>query len=341
MANPSLARDVEAALSSLGARDGGLLVAVSAGVDSVVLAHALHGLGNPLGLELTIGHVNHGLRGADSDADQASVEALGAKLGVPVATRPARPEPLREGRSSRDRPTLQEAARELRYAALLEMADAAGADWIATAHTSDDQAETVLLRMLRGTGPDGLGGIPERSPDGRILRPLLGVSREEVLAYAAREGIEWREDASNERDVYARNRLRRHWLPGLAADFNPRLLRSLADLAEALRRDAEWIEAQVASEAARRFEEGPGCLWIERKDWDSLPEALARRLARLALRRSGRGRDVSRAHLRRMLAFFRSGRPGTAIELPGGLELSRQGERFRLGPTRVFPGGGC
>jgi tRNA(Ile)-lysidine synthase len=334
MARPLLVREVEAALGAQGARDGGLLVAVSGGVDSVVLAHALAELRERTGLALVIGHVNHGLRGADSEADHASVEALGAKLGVAVAARRADPTPLRAAGSSRDRPTLQEAARRLRYEALYEMADAAGARWIATAHTADDQAETLLLRLLRGSGPDGLGGIPERSPDGRILRPLLGVCREEVLAHATREGIGWREDASNEHDAYARNRLRRHWLPGLAGEFNPRLLRSLADLAEALRRDAEWIDAQVAREAARRFHEEPGCLWIERTDWAELPEALARRQARLALRSAGRGRDTTRVHLTRMLAFFRDGRPGTAIELPGGLELAREGDRFRLGASR-------
>lgn len=334
MARPLLVREVETALGALGARDGGLLVAVSGGVDSVVLAHALAALQGRLGLDLAIGHVNHGLRGADSEADQASVEALGAKLGVPVAARRADPAPLRDVRPSRDRPTLQEAARGIRYQALYQMADAAGARWIATAHTADDQAETLLLRLLRGSGPDGLGGIPERSPDGRILRPFLGVCREDVLAHAAAEGIGWREDASNEHDAYTRNRLRRHWLPGLSDDFNPRLLRSLADLAEALRRDAEWIDAQVAREAARRFYEEPGCLWIEGKDWSELPEALARRLARLALRRAGRGRDTTRAHLGRMLAFFRDGRPGTAIELPGGLALAREDDRFRLGLSR-------
>jgi tRNA(Ile)-lysidine synthase len=258
-----------------------------------------------------------------------------------VATRAVAPDRLRRGRPSRDRPTRQEAARTLRYAALRDMARAAGADWIATAHTADDQAETVLLRLLRGSGPDGLGGIPERSPDGRILRPLLGVPRAEVLAFARGRGLAWREDASNRDDGYARNRLRRHWLPGLAADFNPRLLRVLAELAEAQRRDGEWIEERVAREAERRFREEAGWLRIDRKQWEGLPEALSRRLARLALRRAGRGRDVSRAHLGRMTAFLRAGRPGTAIELPGHLELACEGDTCRLGPSRVFPRGRC
>ncbi|HKJ23747.1 MAG TPA: tRNA lysidine(34) synthetase TilS, partial [Myxococcota bacterium] len=188
MATSWVVRAVEAALEAQGTRDGGLLVAVSGGVDSVVLAHALGTLRGRLGLDLSLGHVNHGLRGAESDADQASVEALAAKLGVPFAARRVDPAALRVGGPSRDRPTLQEAARRVRYDALREMADAAGARWIATAHTADDQAETLLMRLLRGSGPDGLGGIPERSPDGRILRPLLGVCREDVLAHAAAAG---------------------------------------------------------------------------------------------------------------------------------------------------------
>jgi tRNA(Ile)-lysidine synthase len=221
------------------------------------------------------------------------------------------------------------------------MAAAAGADWIATGHNADDQAETVLLRLLRGTGPDGLGGIPERSPDGRILRPLLGVPRAEIEAFARARDLAWREDASNASDAYARNRLRRHWLPELAAAFNPQLLRKLAGLAEAQRRDAEWIESWVQGEAGRRFEEADGRVRIDAKGWGELPEALSRRLARRALRRAGRGRDVTRAHLVRMDAFLREGRPGTAIELPGGLELARGREGFVLGPSRVFPRGGC
>jgi len=339
MARPAVERAVEAALAGLGVRDGRVLVAVSGGVDSMTLACVLHALRERRGLDLAIGHVNHGLRGEASEADQAAVEALGARLGAPVQVRRAPPGPLREGAASRDRPTLQEAARTLRYAALAEMARAAGARWVATAHTADDQAETVLLRLLRGSGPDGLGGIPERSPDGRILRPLLGVSRADVLAHAAHRRIAWREDASNASDAYPRNRLRRHWLPGLADEFNPRLLQRLADLAEAMRRDAEWIEAQIDREAAGRLVEEAGGLWIEGKDWDALPEALARRLARRALRRAGRGRDVSRVHLERMLRFLRTARPGTAIELPGGLELARVGAgRFWIGPSRVGPG---
>jgi len=334
----SAAAVVEAALCSadaLGLTGRRVLAAVSGGVDSVVLAHVLSAVAPRAHFELCLGHVNHGLRGADSDADERFVGALAEEtLGVRWASRRVDPSALREGRSSLERPTVQEAARSLRYAALTEMVGALGADCVATAHHADDQAETVLLRLLRGSGPDGIGGIPERSSDGRLVRPLLRVSRAQIEAYARFRGIRWREDRSNASLDYARNRLRASWLPGLAADFNPRLLRAIGDLAEAQRRDSEWIRAGVEREAAARFSVEGTWLRIEPKDWGELPEALARRLARDALARCGAGRFATRVHLERMLGFLRTALTGKRIELPGGLTLVRDRGSFRLGPLR-------
>jgi tRNA(Ile)-lysidine synthase len=337
-----LLRAVEAAARRLDLPGRRVLVAVSGGVDSVVLLHALHQLAGPLALELAVGHVHHGLRGEAADADQRLVLETAQRLGWPAAASRVDPRSLRAAGPSRSRPTLQEAARRLRYQALEELARQADCAHLATAHTEDDQAETVLLRLLRGSGPDGLGGIPERSPDGRVVRPLLGVSRAAIEAFARARGIAWREDPSNADPAYARSRLRARWLPGLAAEFNPRLLRRLADLAEAQRRDAEWMAAAVAAEAARRFaEEEEGALSIARAGWERVPEALARRLVRSALARAGGGRDVSRVHLERALRFLRGGRTGTAIELPGGLRLACERERFRLETRKVRLQGSC
>jgi tRNA(Ile)-lysidine synthase len=339
-----LLRALEKSVVEWGLAGRTLLVAASAGIDSTVLWHGLQCLAAPHALRLCIGHVNHGLRGAESDADEAWLREQAAAQGLAFGARRVDPESLRVDRSHRERPTLQEAARSLRYAALEDLRRELGAEHVATAHHLDDQAETVLLRLLRGAAADALGGIPERSPDGVIVRPLLAVSRAEIEEYAGRQGLRWREDSSNAGDGYARNRLRRHWLPGLASEFNPRLLRALAHLAEAQRRDAEWIGELLDTEAERRLCCKGDRIELGSEDWRDLPEALARRLLRRALRDLGAARDVRGVHLHRMHAFLRKVPPpgrDKVLELPGGLRLSRLAGVYTLWRIRVEEGASC
>jgi tRNA(Ile)-lysidine synthase len=328
------------ALVRLGLADRRVLVAASGGLDSCVLVHALARATDPRPAWIGLGHVNHGLRGADADADERFVAELARDLGLAFGSRGVAPGALRSGRSSRDRPTPQEAARTLRYEALAELMLELSADCLATAHHADDQAETVLLRLLRGTGPDGLGGIPERGQRGRVVRPLLRVARAELEAYARVHRLRWREDTSNASPDYARNRLRRH-LPAFAGNFNPQWLRAIGDLAEAQQRDSEWIAERVDAEAQRRFSVEDGWLQIDAKDFPALPEALSRRLVRAALARCGAGRGVTRVHLLRMQAFLAHARTGSAIQLPGGLTLRRERGGFRLGPCPGGDGHAC
>jgi tRNA(Ile)-lysidine synthase len=316
-----------------------LVVAVSGGIDSTVLLHALHSLAEPCSLALSLAHVNHGLRGPESEGDEGFLAGLAEELGLPLAVRRVAPGQLRAGASSRERPTLQEAARSLRFAALAEIAEEAGARAIATAHNLDDQAETVLMRLLRGCGPDALGGIGECGREGRVIRPLLGISRSEILDYARKRRLRWREDASNRDPRYTRNRLRHRWLPELARDFNPQALRAIANLAEAQRRDSEWTGALVDAEAARRLRWEGEELLVDTAGWRDLPEALARRLVRRTFHELKAGRDLSRVHLRRVFDFLAAGPgapSGRVIELPGGVRLSRErGERARFARIRV------
>jgi len=327
---------------ALGCRGGHVLVGASGGIDSSVLSHLLAGLREALSLRVTLAHVNHGLRGEGSWGDQQAVMAMASALNTPVLVREVAPRALREEGPSRARPTLQEACRRVRYDALFEMAREVGADRIATAHTLDDQAETVLLRVLRGAGPDGLGGIPERSAEGRVVRPLLGTTRAEIEHYAHQRRLNWREDPSNADPAYARSRLRAAWIPRLGEAFNPAWLRAVGNLAEAQRRDTEWIESLVEQEAARLFlaEEPSGGIRIAAEGWRERPEALARRLARRAWRQLGGSRDVSRKHLLRVVDFLRRAHAGTAIELPGGILLRRDQESFWIGPAGE-PSGEC
>jgi tRNA(Ile)-lysidine synthase len=337
-----LLRELERAVRALDLPGRGVLAAVSGGIDSTVLAHGLAALAPRLDLRMAIGHVHHGLRGAAADADRDFVEALASKLGLPFHERRVDPHGLRAGRPSQSRPTLQEAARRLRHEALAALAREAGAERVATAHQLDDQAETVLLRVLRGCGPTGLGGIPERSPDGLVVRPLLGLPRAEIERFARARHLSWREDASNRDPAFARARLRRDWLGALGESFNPRWLRAVGDLAEAMRRESEWIEGRVGEAASHRLTQEEGAVVLDCRGWSELPEALARRLVRRAWHACGAGRDLSRRHLEQTLHLVRGGRGGARLELPGGLVAERRKGlvRFRRAATGQ-PQAGC
>ena len=336
-----LIEEFHRALKESGVQRGRVLVAVSGGLDSCVLLELLREVSAAAELELTIGHVNHQLRGDASESDERFVVERAADAGLPILVRRVDPEQLRVGCSSRVRPTLEEAARTLRRGALVDMADASDARWILTAHHAGDQAETVLLRLLRGTGPEGLAAMAPVSADGRWVRPLLAVDPARLQAYAARNGVEWREDASNENRDFARNRLRHEVLPRLAEGFNPQILRALGNLADAQREDARWIDTLVDSAAKGRIEEGTKLIGMALEGWDALPDALAHRLARRALVAAGLQRHLTRTHLERVVAFLRRGRRAgrdKELELPLGVSL-RRGERgFVLGPIQVDEG---
>ena len=326
-----LERDLRNTLESLGVRDTRLLVAVSGGRDSMVLLDLLRRVAPALRLDLVVGHVDHGLRGAESAGDEAHVREAAREAGLEYRTRTIDPEAARAGGSSRARPTLEEAARSERRAALVAVSEACGCSAIVTAHHAGDQAETVLLRILRGTGPDGLAAMSEQSDGGRWLRPLLAVMPERIEAWAEEHAIASRLDSSNQDRRFARNRLRHDWIPGLSETFNPQLLRALCDLAEAQRRDREWIDDLVAQAARERIEIGPSGIQLAIDGWDEVPEALARRLIRQTLVEAGLGRDVTRRHLERALDFLRRGREAgrdKRIELPKGVVLRRSGDAF-------------
>ena len=198
---------------------GGVLCAVSGGADSVYLLCRLCELRESLGLRVWAAHYNHCLRGAESDRDEAFVRALCAGLGVEAYS--GRGDVAAFARENGL--GTEDAARRLRYGFLEQTADALGADAIATAHTADDNAETMLLNLARGAGLRGLCGIPPRR--GRVIRPILGVTRAEIDAYLELKGVGHVEDSTNAGDDYARNRIRHHAVPALRS-VNPEFSRA-------------------------------------------------------------------------------------------------------------------
>jgi tRNA(Ile)-lysidine synthase len=215
-----------------------LAVAVSGGSDSVGLLRALVDVAPEIGLVLSVAHLHHGIRGAEADADAAFVAGLAAEHGLAFHRKDVDAPAV--ARANRE--TLEEAARNLRYGWFDELLASGVVDAVATAHTLDDQAETVLHKLLRGAWTEGLSGIHPvlKRTKGVVVRPFLGVRKAEIEAWLSRIGHSWREDLTNADTVYTRNRLRRELLPALAA-YNPRIYGHLADLATLAREeDAYW-----------------------------------------------------------------------------------------------------
>ena len=286
-----------------------VLCAVSGGVDSMYLLHRMTELAAQRGFTVGCAHFNHGLRGAESDRDEAFVRTQCAHLGVPFYA----------GRgdvaSVRGMGT-EGAARQLRYAFLTDCAAAHGYDWIATAHTADDNAETLLLNLARGCGLRGLTGIPPQR--GKLLRPMLDTTRAEAEAYLAAHGIAHVEDSTNASDAYARNRIRHHAVPALESVH-------AADTAALLREDERFLGGLAAEFLAGQTPaEG-----IPTAELLALP-----RPVRVRVLQQAAGRELSRRHL---LALERlcSGEGLGYADVPG-LRVTRERGRLFFG-TQVLP----
>jgi len=278
-----------------------VIVAVSGGPDSVCLLHVLRELGIQV---VGVAHVNHKLRGEASEEDQRFVATLGRELGLEFYSVDA----VCHGGN------LEQTARRIRREFFHSLIRRGLADCVALGHTRDDQAETVLFRMLRGSGLAGLAGILPVTAEG-LFRPLLGVTRSEVDAYLRQRGIPWREDASNREAKFARNRIRHELLPRLKQDWNPRLDEALARMADLAYEEERWWAAEVGRHAIELLVISPGAVEAPAGELAKLPRALARRLVRHAIRQAkGSLRGVEFSHIEDVLELPESG--GRA-ELPG------------------------
>jgi tRNA(Ile)-lysidine synthase len=284
-----------------------ICVAASGGPDSTALLTALFALKDNLKINLSVCHVNHGLRGAESDGDMYFVQKLAKSLSIPCVTArvDVKKHQLAVGGS------VQSSARELRYLAFDRILRKKAADKIATAHTADDNAETVLLNLVRGSGTAGLSGIP-RQRNKTIIRPLLGLRKAELMAYLDANGTAHRIDVSNESDKYARNRIRHNLVPLLEKDFNPAIVESLCKTAEIMSETRDFIEQQagvIFLDVAKKT--GENGFSINRAYMAPLHPALQREIIRIALTVLGRGlADISFEHtenIRRLALNSRDG----------------------------------
>ena len=294
-----------------------VVVAVSGGADSVALLDILSHLEEEK-LSLVVAHVNHGLRGLESDGDEAFVSGLAARYGLPF-------ESLRAdvaGLSQRDKISLEDAGRRERYRFFAQVAASRGAASIALAHHRDDQAETVLMRLLRGAGGSGLSAMGSLS-QGVLKRPLLSISRAEIERYLMESGLNFRTDASNADTTILRNSIRHELIP-LLTRYNPKISERLAATAEILACDEELLERLTETAYARIARPGCAAPAFAIEELAKEPRGLRLRLYRRALfELRGDLRHIGLPHLEAIDRLALSPRPNCRIKLPGETFVSR------------------
>ena len=296
-------------------------MAVSGGADSVALSLLLRDLAPELGASVGgLIHVNHGLRGADSDEDESFCRALAARLGLAIEVRRADVAGLARTR----RISIEAAARLARYDWFPDAAERLGASLVATGHTADDQAETVLLRLLRGSGARGVSGI--RIKRGMYVRPLLHCRRNALRAWLQEMGESWREDASNADIRVPRNRLRHEVMP-LLEDLAPGAVPALARHA-ALAADDEAYLTGVAEKARPGFVFGDNEARLAVSDLD-VPPAIARRIIRMVAERVAPGRTLSLKHVEAVRRLAATDKVHSRLDLPG-LFVEKAGSALRI-----------
>lgn len=303
-----------------------VLSGVSGGADSVALLHVLQGLREKLGFVLEAAHFNHGIR-AEAGEDEAFVSELCRTLGVPLHIGRADVPAIAGERLV----SLEVAARDARHAFFREVMAEGHIDRLALAHHMDDQAETVLLRLIRGSGAEGLGAMAPVETS-RIIRPFLCVGREEIRAWCGENGFVWREDASNADSSIPRNFVRNELMPQIRERLNPQATAALCRAAELLRRDEAFLAA-MAEDAVRDAGARPGGgVALAAAQLSGLPGALKSRALRLLLKRAGLTRDVGLVNIDDVAALLEDGMTGRRIDLDGGYAALREAEVLVIVP---------
>ena len=292
-------------------------IAVSGGPDSILLLEFMRGLAKEQGLTLAVVHFNHHLRGPESDADERFVEQCASEAGLGFFGSEANVLSIARER----RRNLEETARQLRYAFFHSLVSLGRLDRVATGHTANDQAETVLLRLVRGSGTRGLGGIYP-TLEGGIVRPFLGLTRQEVQEEIARRNIRYRIDASNLETRFVRNKVRLKLLPWLASELNPAIVKSLKGLAERARQDESYLEGQAREQSRLWQTPSKGEHRIPVGALAELHPALARRVLRqIIMEVRGSLTGVTHSHIEELRGLATRAQSGKRLFLPGLVAL--------------------
>ena len=297
-----------------------VLVAVSGGSDSVALVHILHSIAGDFSLKLAVAHLNHGLRGQESDRDAEFVTVLAKKLELPffIARRDVKAFQLRR------RLSLEEAARRVRYDFFDDIAATHGFDKIALGHHSNDNAELVLMNLLRGSGPLGLAGIAAVR-DSKIVRPLIHLKQAEILAYVSANNLSFVTDTSNMDPVHRRNRIRHYLIPELKKSYNPAIVDSLNRLGQILQAEDQWMEQALEPLYAETISNyGSEGIRVDLSNIAVHP-AVGRRIIRKAIWRVKQDlRRITFAHVEAVMDLATRPCSSGCLDLPDGIRVLRE-----------------
>ena len=309
----SFAKKVKSAIIELIAPGDKVLVAVSGGADSLALLYLLEQFSKELGYELFVAHLNHLVRGKESDEDASFVEKEANKLSLPVFIDKI------VVKKSGLKSSFQESARILRYQFLEDVLTSIKGNKIALGHTADDRIETVLMNFLRGTGLRGLAGIPEAR--GHVVRPILSCTRSEIEGFLDGQNLIYRTDSSNNETKYLRNKIRHEVIPFLKT-FNPDISGNLLGLAEIARGEEQWMSEKTRELYSQLVTPENGDLCFEITKFENQPLAMKRRLIReIFYRLNGSLREITALHVQQVLNLFSRARVGCWLKLPGNVRV--------------------
>lgn len=306
------------------------MACVSGGPDSVFLLHALNHLKSDLGVTLTVANLDHGVRGEASEKDSDFVRKTAERLGLEYFH-----ESIKQGEAVNKKLSKEENLREARYSFYKKAAKKLKANIVATGHMLDDNAETIVMRIVKGTSLKGLSGIPPVRIDGnmKIIRPLIETEKNDILDFLKKHNIPYRVDHTNTDEAFLRNRVRRKLLPYLS-QYNPRIKFALTNMAESLRDDLEFMETEMSLKGDI-VKEKKSLFFINLKDLVVQPKALQRQILKDALTKSGANiKKLGFRHWKDMREFLKFNRKGQAIDLPGDIRITREQDRIVFSARR-------
>lgn len=316
-----------------------ILAAVSGGADSVALLHMLNRIGPEFGVGLAVAHVDHGLRGMESDEDRFFVERLSERLGLRCHS--IKTDVLEFSR--KNRLSLEEAGREARYRFLFDTSESMGYEKIATAHHEDDCTELFFMNLFRGSGPSGLKTMGASGFNGRVIRPLIGMRRKEILSYIEENKLNYRNDSSNADRSFLRNRIRLDLIPLLEENYNGGIKGIVARTASIIRKDEDFLNQVIAPlfrEAVAEEKENSVSLSVSKLTGHH-PAALSRIIRKAIFRVKKNLRRISSLHTDLAADLLSGDGNLRSIDLPDRLRVIRNGNllifRIEDGPLRTTP----